>query len=908
MYNRNYSKTESFQDLMSRLYPASELSSEVRERVLYDENGKPRKFVARTCTFQVTDDCNLRCSYCLTAGTKIRMGDYTDKNIEDIELGDKVLGFTNDPTNYTLTEFQATEVTQLFERQVPTYLKIHLSNGSVLNITENHKVLCKVLCKGKHSAAYNGDESHNSAFVPAGSLDVGDQIVTIPAVSVANISADTDVENLDFVKGYKIAYALCTKEDPTPGLEPEVTARILHYADTYTSLCPVDDLISEYFDKSESCNYMLGFLSAVYDMYGSIGDYGHVFVKFDGEATLPNVCHEMIRCNKYLGFNIDCVLVKNYDTGKKMVCFEIANPYGDINESQLTIKILSMIKPAAKCKGVEAYINNGTIKAGFAEITSIEAVNTETTVYNIGTSTHTYIANDALVHNCYQICKQHHVMDFETAKKFADMILEANLDNNEYIDVETSPGIVFEFIGGEPFMAIDLIQKISDYIVDKMIKMNHPWKNKFMFSICSNGVLYKDKRVQAYMQKYKYNLSFSISIDGNKELHDSCRVFPDGSGSYDIAIAGVEHFREHYNGKMGSKMTMAPSNISYVFEAVKNLIALKYDEIFLNCVYEKGWEAHHATELYGQFKKLTDYIIDNDYFDKIFLSYFDDTQFKPMAECENDNWCGGTGSMISCDYKGDIYPCIRYMESSIGEGIKPLKIGNVNDGVMHTDESIDCVHCLRNISRRSQSTDECFNCPIAGACSWCSAYNYQENGTADKRCTYICIMHKGRALANIYYWNKGFRKYAPWFRFASWIPKQWALEIISEEEYDMLMDLIKFDESDVKRIQEMLDNNEVPDEYITYAMAAVESKKAVFTNDLAPIATKTFKEDGTPAYDMNYNEEVSEDDLYDVTEQAYAGTFNFIEDQKFDIQAVDYLKSLADESTNSATAWMGGSC
>ena len=146
---------------------------------------------------------------------------------------------------------------------------------------------------------------------------------------------------------------------------------------------------------------------------------------------------------------------------------------------------------------------------------------------------------------CYQINKKTHIMDFETAKKFADMILDANMENNPYIDVETSPGIVFEFIGGEPFMAIDLIQQISDYIVDKMIKTNHPWMNKFMFSICSNGVLYMNEKVQAYMNKYKYNLSFSISIDGNKELHDKCRIFPDGRGSYDIAIAGVEHFRKH---------------------------------------------------------------------------------------------------------------------------------------------------------------------------------------------------------------------------------------------------------------------------------------------------------------------------------------------------------------------------
>lgn len=876
MYNRNYTRSETFQDLISRLYPVN--LSEVSERVLYDENGKQRRFVARTCTFQVTDNCNLACTYCLTAGTKVTMADLSQKNIEDIKLGDKVLGFTDDHANYTLTKFQATEVTQLFERQVPTYLKIHLSNGSVLNITENHKVLCK----GKLSAAYNGGGGfYNATFVPAGSLGVGDQIVTAPVVNAANISADTDVENLDFAKGYIIAYTLCTEEDSTLSIEPEATSRISHYEiasrishynDIYGSLIRSTS-VSEYFDKSENRNYMLGFLSAAYDMYGCVDDYGRIYVRFDGEATLPNVCHEMIRCNEYLGFNIDCVLIKNYDTDKKMECFEIANPYDVINESQLSIKILSMIKPAVKCKGIEACVNKGDIKAGFAEITAIESVNTETTVYNIGTESHTYIAEGMCVHNCYQINKCKHLMSFDTAKKFADMVLDATLDTNPYLSIEESPGIVFEFIGGEPFMNIDLISQISDYIVEKMIRVNHPWRHRFMFSICSNGVKYMDPKVQAYMQKYKYNLSFSISIDGNKELHDSCRVFPDGSGSYDIAMAGVKHFREHYNGKMGSKMTMAPGNISYVYEAVKNLIENDYDEIFLNCVFEKGWEAHHATELYDQFKRLTDYIIDEDLFPTHFLSYFEDNLGKPMSADDNDNWCGGTGSMLSCDYKGDLYPCIRYMESSLGDDVKPLIIGNVDTGIMTTPETKGCVDCLRCITRKSQSTYECFNCPIAQGCAWCSAYNYQEHGTADKRATYICIMHKGRILSNIYYWNKGFRKYAPWFRFASWIPKQWALEIISEEEYNMLMDLIKFDENDLKKIQEMLDNGEVEDDYINYARLALATKSPIITNDI--------------------NDAIHEDGSID---EKYEEVFKYIYDQKFDIANI---KSITIDETSS---------
>ena len=52
-------------------------------------------------------------------------------------------------------------------------------------------------------------------------------------------------------------------------------------------------------------------------------------------------------------------------------------------------------------------------------------------------------------------------------------------------------------------------------------------------------------------------------------------------------------------------------------------------------------------------------------------------------------------------------------------------------------------------------------------------------------------MHKARALANSYYWNKFYRKYDMNKRKELTIPKEWALEIISEEEFNMLLDLAK---------------------------------------------------------------------------------------------------------------------
>ena len=430
---------------------------------------------------------------------------------------------------------------------------------------------------------------------------------------------------------------------------------------------------------------------------------------------------------------------------------------------------------------------------------------------------------------CYQINKKKHSMSFDIAKRYIDMILEDDREN-DYINTDISEGLIIEFIGGEPLLEIELIDKVTDYLYDRMIELNHPWLTKFMISICSNGVLYFNETFQKYIEKYRDILSFSISIDGNKELHDACRVFPDGSGSYDIAIKGVKHFREFWHGHMGSKMTIAPGNVDKVYAAVTNLFDLGYQEIFLNCVYEEGWTAEHATILYHQLKDLADYIIDHDLFDKVYLSIFEDNGFCPMSPEDNANWCGGTGSMLSCDYKGDLYPCIRYMESSIGDDAEPLIIGNGYDGLLHNDVEKERLKCLRCITRRSQSTDECFNCPIAQNCSWCSAYNYQTFGTADHRATFICIMHKARALANAYYWNKGFHKYAPFFRFKIWIPEEWASEIITRDEWLELCELEKFEDVDLEACK----NYEVPEdcpEYSIYRKNVLVTGEPIITNE-----------------------------------------------------------------------------
>lgn len=386
---------------------------------------------------------------------------------------------------------------------------------------------------------------------------------------------------------------------------------------------------------------------------------------------------------------------------------------------------------------------------------------------------------------CYQINKGHHKMPLDIAKKFIDMLLDNDESTQQYVNTYSKQAAVLDFIGGEPFLEVELMDQIIDYFIEQTILKNHPWQYNFRVSISSNGTLYFTPEVQNFIKKHANHLSLGITVDGDKELHDSCRVFADGSGSYDTAIAAVHHFAENYGGSMNSKVTLAPANIHLTYQALKHLINEGYPQINCNCVFEKGWTLEHATTLYYELKKLADYMLDNNI--ECDISIFTENAFHPMPLEDNQNWCGGNGQMIAVDYKGDIYPCVRYMESSLGCDVAPIIIGNVYDGLMQDAKCKACIKALKAVDRLTQSTEECINCPIAQGCAWCQAYNYQDSGDFNHRATYICIMHQARALANSYYWNRYYlQNNQDNKRMKLWLEDEKALQIIPIEELALL--------------------------------------------------------------------------------------------------------------------------
>ena len=399
---------------------------------------------------------------------------------------------------------------------------------------------------------------------------------------------------------------------------------------------------------------------------------------------------------------------------------------------------------------------------------------------------------------CYQHSKTNNKMTWETAKLIIDKIFNGTVfskDNfSDLIDNNNYQTLIFTFIGGEPLMEIDLIDKILDYTLMRMIEMKSPWLTTFRASICTNGLLYFTPRVQEVLTKYKNTIVINLTIDGNKELHDSCRVDLNGNGTYDRIVAMIEHYRNNYGPLLNTKLTLCPDNINYLYDAIVNLINLNFNEIYANCVFEKGWDISHAKILYSELKKLGDFFIENNLYNRVFFRFFSEDLYQPLSEEQNINWCGGTfnsetsPNYFSVNYTGNIYPCIRYMESSLGDKQKPIVIDNIYNNLSNNLYQ-DNIKLISNISRRSQSTDECYYCPIASGCSWCSAFNYETFGTPNKRATYICIMHQAASLANAYFLNKLYKKLNINKRAKIYLQAEKALNIIDENEYNHLLDL-----------------------------------------------------------------------------------------------------------------------
>ena len=342
---------------------------------------------------------------------------------------------------------------------------------------------------------------------------------------------------------------------------------------------------------------------------------------------------------------------------------------------------------------------------------------------------------------CYLIGKNNaHKMSFDIAKKAADFIL---LEET----FQKADKVIFDFIGGEPLLEIELISFIMDYLISRMTTLKHKWLYNYEIRLTTNGLLYDSMPVQQFIQMYKEHLSISISIDGTKEKNDKNRIFSNGDGSYDQVVRNV-HLWIHQFPNAGTKMTISHEDVPYVFESLKHLVELGIKTIDVNPVVENVWMKEDGPKFQAQLIDFADYIIDNNIWKSLQITAFHEFLGHPLDSMEKMAPCGTMS--LSIDAEGNLYSCIRFAVYSLRTK-HPLCIGNINEGL-----NLNKVRAINTIYNDVVSPKRCLECDYASGCKWCPAESFDcsDIGTVNIRTTYNCEMHKAKVKAKNYYINK----------------------------------------------------------------------------------------------------------------------------------------------------------
>lgn len=343
---------------------------------------------------------------------------------------------------------------------------------------------------------------------------------------------------------------------------------------------------------------------------------------------------------------------------------------------------------------------------------------------------------------CYEINKSNKELSLENAKKFIDILFT---DSDPILAKDTDSewileqGLILDFIGGDALMNVKLVDSILQYFQFTATLKKHRWAHNWRASISTNGTLFEKKEVRTFCEKYKNNLSIGISIDGCPEIHDACRVFPNGTGSMATIQKWLPWFRGLFgDSALSTKATCAKQSIPYLYKSLKYMhenLGLKW--INQNFIFENmELNEFDLAELDYQLSLCTEYCLQHK--DDLYWGMLADNfaSAKPYSESDpNKSWCG-SGSMPALAVDGKIYPCFRWLPHTQSAETN-MSVGDCESGLYRKEN----FQKVRDACRSKISPEKCKNCEVESACSWCIAGCYAEYGNF-KRQTHICEVIK----------------------------------------------------------------------------------------------------------------------------------------------------------------------
>jgi uncharacterized protein len=363
-----------------------------------------------------------------------------------------------------------------------------------------------------------------------------------------------------------------------------------------------------------------------------------------------------------------------------------------------------------------------------------------------------------VTHRCNQKCSYCHAtsesedsgnrydMDISTALKCVDMAFKS-----------PSKHIKFEFQGGEPLLNFEVVKNVVEYANSLAAEFD----KKLQFVICTNLTLINQNHLDFINEN---DVFLSTSLDGPKKIHDQCRKFRNGTGTYDVVIEKLRMVQDISGpDKVSALVTISTTNLNNFELVIDEYISAGLPSIFLRMLNPHGlahndWQAlgYCVDDFIKNYKKSLDYIIkinrEGIFFPEEFATILLRRILTPFATgfVDLQSPSGAGISAVAYETNGDVYVADEGRMLAKNSGDKTFCIGNVKQNNFN---QVFCSDKLIEIARQStiEAVPGCAWCAYQPYCGCDPIRNYIQFGTFGTTNSQTDFCHKHKSLFDIFF-------------------------------------------------------------------------------------------------------------------------------------------------------------
>ncbi|ABD87586.1 radical SAM protein [Rhodopseudomonas palustris] len=145
-----------------------------------------------------------------------------------------------------------------------------------------------------------------------------------------------------------------------------------------------------------------------------------------------------------------------------------------------------------------------------------------------------------------------------------DAAIDTLFDATDEALVLCGPTLNLLFHGGEPFLRIDVLDRVAAHARDQAAGLG---KQVGVF-VQTNASILND-RIIGILQKHHFGVG--VSLDGWAELHDQMRVMADGTGTYRLFERSYRRYAHYLTAHAGIMTTVMACNVGALPEIVRHV-------------------------------------------------------------------------------------------------------------------------------------------------------------------------------------------------------------------------------------------------------------------------------------------------------------------------------------------------